>query len=127
MCSPKALGEEPLNPTAYNKGLTHWLGSASHVQSLYVWVPAHWAPSVCAVVKARTARFDSQRDQELQAARAWGQEPEQQPQRDGAGIGNATVVEGVAFFLRAVDLRPGVQDIPSRGFPSSPVAGTPSR
>ena len=31
MCSPKALGEEPLNATAYNKGLAHWLGSASHV------------------------------------------------------------------------------------------------
>ena len=38
---------------------------------------------------------------------------EQQAQRDGAGIANATVVEGVAYFLRAVDLRPGVEDIPS--------------
>ena len=37
----------------------------------------------------------------------------QQAQRDGAGIANATVVEGVACFLRAVDLRPGVEDIPS--------------
>ena len=60
-----------------------------------------------------TARFDAQRDQELLSARAWGQDPEQQPQRDGAGIGNATVVEGVAFILRPVDLRPGVEDIPS--------------
>ncbi len=73
MCSPKAQGEEPLNATAHNKGLTHWLGSASHAQSLYVWVPAHRAPCVCAVVKARTARFDAQRDQELLSARAWGQ------------------------------------------------------
>ena len=38
---------------------------------------------------------------------------EQQAQRDGAGIANATVVEGVAYFLRAVDLRPGIEDIPS--------------
>ena len=38
---------------------------------------------------------------------------EQQAQRDGAGIANATVVEGVAYFFRAVDLRPGVEDIPS--------------
>ena len=38
---------------------------------------------------------------------------EQQSQRDGAGIANATVVEGVAYFLRAADLRPGVEDIPS--------------
>ena len=113
MCSPKAQGETPTNATAYNKGHTHWLGSASHVQSLYVWVPAHWAPKVCEVIKTRTDMVDSQRDQELQAARAWGQEPDQQPQRDGAGINNATVVEGVAFFLRAVDLRPGVQEIPS--------------
>ena len=45
--------------------------------------------------------------------RAWGHEVEQQGQRDGAGIANATVVEGVAYFLRAVDLRPGVEDIPS--------------
>ena len=36
MCSPKALGEEPTNTTADNKGLTHWNDSASHVQSLYV-------------------------------------------------------------------------------------------
>ena len=92
MCSPKAQGETPINATAYNKGHTHWLGSASHVQSLYVWVPAHWAPNMCEVIKARTDWVDSQRDEELQAARAWGQEPEQQPQRDGAGIGNATVV-----------------------------------
>ena len=83
MCSPKAQGETPINATAYNKGHTHWLGSASHVQSLYVWVPAHWAPKVCEVIKTRTDRVDSQRDQELQAARAWGQEPGQQPQRDG--------------------------------------------
>ena len=33
MCSPKAQGETPINATAYNKGHTHWLGSASHVQS----------------------------------------------------------------------------------------------
>ena len=65
------------------------------------------------VIKARTSRFDAQRDQELQSARAWCQVPEQQPQRDGAGIGSATVVDGVAFFLRAVDLRPGIQDVPS--------------
>ena len=45
-------------------------------------------------------------------ARAWGHEVEQQSQRDGAGIANATVVEGT-YFLRAVDLRPGVEDIPS--------------
>ena len=81
MCSPKAQGETPINATAYNKGHTHWLGSASHVQSLYVWVPAHWAPKVCEVIKARTDRVDSQRDQELQAARAWGQEPDQHPTR----------------------------------------------
>ena len=113
MCSPKALGEEPINATADNKGLTHWIGSASHVQALYVWVPAHWATSVRAVVKTRTVHFDARRDQELQISRAWHQLPEQQPQRDGAGIGNATVLDGVAFFLRSVDLRPGTQEIPS--------------
>ena len=53
------------------------------------------------------------RDHETLLARAWGHEVEQQTQRDGAGIANATVVEGVAYFLRAVDLRPGVEDIPS--------------
>ena len=61
MCSPKAQGEAPTNATA-------WLGSASHVQSLYVWVPAHWAPKVCEVIKTRTDRVDAQRDHELQAA-----------------------------------------------------------
>ena len=113
MCSPKAQGEAPTNATAYNKGHTHWLGSVSHVQSLYVWVPAHWAPKVCEVIKTRSDWVDAQREQELQAARAWGQEADQQPQRDGAGINNATVVDGIAYFLRAVDLRPRVQDIPS--------------
>ena len=54
--------------------------------------------------------MDVQREQELQAARAWRQEADQQPQQDGAGINNATVVDGIAYFLRAVDLRP---DIPS--------------
>ena len=62
---------------------------------------------------ARTALFDSQPDYELLTARALGHDVEQQSQRDGAGIANATVVEGVAYFLRAVDLRPGVEDIPS--------------
>ena len=101
MCSPKALGEEPFNATAANRGLTHWIGSASHVQALYVWVPAHWAPCVCSVVKARTQQFDARRDHEQQALRAWFHLPPQQPQRDGAGIDNATTHEGVAFFLRA--------------------------
>ena len=41
MCSPKTQGEAPTNATAYNKGHMHWLESFSHVQSLYVWVPAH--------------------------------------------------------------------------------------
>ena len=60
-----------------------------------------------------TAEFDRKRDYEALVARAWGHEVEQQAQRDGAGIANATVVEGVAYFLRAVDLRPGIEDIPS--------------
>ena len=63
--------------------------------------------------KNRTAEFDRKRDHETVLARAWGYEVEQQAQRDGAGIANATVVEGVAYFLLAVDLRPGVEDIPS--------------
>ena len=74
---------------------------------------AHWATSVCAVVKPRTAQFDARRDHGLQVSRAWHQLPEQQPQRDGAGVGNATVLDGVAFFLRSVDLRPGTKEIPS--------------
>ena len=61
----------------------------------------------------RTAEFDRKRDYEALVARAWSHEVEQQAQRDGAGIANATVVEGVAYFLRAVDLRPGIEDIPS--------------
>ena len=111
--SPKMQGEEPTNATPHNKGLAHWLGSVCHAQSLYVWVPAHWAPCVCSVVKNRTTLFDTRRDHEMLVARAWGHEVEQQSQRDGAGIANATVVEGVAYFLRAVDLRPGVEDVPS--------------
>ena len=99
LCSPKRQGEDPRN-----KGLAHWLGSVCHAQSLYVWVPAHWAPCICTVVKNRTTHFDMQRDQEMLVARAWGHEVEQQAQRDGAGIANATVVEGVAYFLGAVDL-----------------------
>ena len=113
LCSPKTQGEEPINATPHNKGLAHWLGSVCHAQSLYVWVPAHWAPCICTVVKNRTTQFDMKRDHEMLVARAWGHEVEQQAQRDGAGIANATVVEGVAYFLRAVDLRPGVEDIPS--------------
>ena len=113
MCSPKALGEEPPNATADNKGLTHWIGSASHVQALYVWVPAHWTTSVYGVVKARTTQFDARRDYELEASRAWHQIPDQQLQRDGAGIGNATLLDGAVFFLKSVDLRPGTKDIPS--------------
>ena len=64
-------------------------------------------------MKNRTAEFDRKRDHEALLARAWGHEVEQQAQRDGAGIANATVVDGVAYFLRAVDLRPGIEDIPS--------------
>ena len=60
-------------------------------------------------MKNRTAEFDRKRDHEALLARAWGHEVEQQAQRDGAGIANATV--GVACFLRAVDLRPGIEDI----------------
>ena len=70
-------------------------------------------PRYAAVVKNRTTEFDRKRDHEALLARAWGHEVEQQAQRDGAGIANATVVEGVAYFLRAVDLRPGIEDIPS--------------
>ena len=113
LCSPKMQGVEPINATPHNKGLAHWLGAVCHAQSLYVWVPAHWAPCICTVVKNRTTQFDMKRDHETLVARAWGHEVEQQAQRDGAGIANATVVEGVAYFLRAVDLRPGVEDIPS--------------
>ena len=70
MCAPKALGEEPPDVTADNKGLAHWIGSASHVQALYVWVSAHWTTSVYGVVKARTTQFDARRDYELQVLRA---------------------------------------------------------
>ena len=93
LCSPKTQGEEPLNATPHNKGLLHWLGSACHAQSLYVWVPAHWAPCVCATVKARTAQFDAQQDQVTS---------------NGQGLGSRT--------RAAVDLRPGVEDIPSLVF-----------
>ena len=113
LCTPKAQKEGPINATLHNKGFAHWLGAICHAQSLYVWVPAHWAPCICAVVKNRTSEFDRKRDHEALLARAWGHEVEQQAQRDGAGIANATVVEGVAYFLRAVDLRPGIEDIPS--------------
>ena len=113
LCAPKAQREGPINATLQNKGFAHWLGAICHAQSLYVWVPAHWAPCICTVVKNRTAEFDRKRDHETLLARAWGHEVEQQAQRDGAGIANATVVEGVAYFLRAVDLRPGIEDIPS--------------
>lgn len=45
---------EPANAIADNEGIFHWLGSVSHVQALYVWVPAHWATcSICAVVKEK--------------------------------------------------------------------------
>ena len=70
-----------------------------HAQSLYVWVPAHWAPCICTIVKNRTVEFDRKRDHEAILARAWGHEVEQQAQRDGAGIANATVVDGVGYFL----------------------------
>ena len=114
LCTPKAQKEGPINATLHNKGFAHWLGAICHAQSLYVWVPAHWAPCICTVVKNRTTEFDRKRDHEALLARAWGHEVEQQAQRDGAGIiANATVVEGVAYFLRAVDLRPGIEDIPS--------------
>ena len=113
LCSSKMQGEEPINAIPHNKGLAHWLGSVCHAQSLYVWVPAHWAPCICTVVKNRITHFDMKRDYEMLVARAWSHEVEQQAQRDGAGIANATVVEGVVHFLRAVDLRPGVEDIPS--------------
>ena len=110
--SPKGRTDE-CHPI-HNKGFAHWLGAICHAQSLYVWVPAHWAPCICTVVKNRTAEFDRKRDHEALLARAWGHEVEQQAQRDGAGIANATVVDGVAYFLRAVvDLRPGIEDIPS--------------
>ena len=84
-------GEEPINATPHNKDFAHWLGSVCHAQSLYVWVPAHWAPCVCSIVKVRAALFDLQRDHELLTARALSHEVEQQSQRDGAGIANATV------------------------------------
>ena len=113
LCTPKAQKEGPMNATLHNKGFAHWLGAICHAQSLYVWVPAHWAPCICTIVKNRTAEFDRKRDHEAILARAWGHEVEQQAQRDGAGIANATVVDGVAYFLRAVDLRPGIEDIPS--------------
>ena len=62
-------------------------------------------------MKNRTTEFDRKRDYEALLARAWSHGVEQQTQRDGVGIANATVVEGVACFLRAVDLRPGIEDI----------------
>ena len=58
LCTPKAQREGPINATLHNKGFAHWLGAICHAQSLYVWVPAHWAPCVCTVVKNRTAEFD---------------------------------------------------------------------
>ena len=86
LCTPKAQKEGPMNATLHNKGFAHWLGAICHAQSLYVWVPAHWAPCICTVVKNRTAEFDRKRDHEALLARAWGHEVEQQAQRDGAGI-----------------------------------------
>ena len=113
LCTPKAQKEGPMNVTLHNKGFAHWLEAICHAQSLYIWVPTHWAPCVCTVVKNRTAEFDRKKDHDALLARTWSHEVEQQAQRDGAGIPNATVVDDVAYFLRAVDVRPGIEDIPS--------------
>ena len=61
---PKAQKEGPINATLHNKGFAHWLGAICHAQSLYVWVPAHWAPCICTVVTNRTTEFDRKRDHE---------------------------------------------------------------
>ena len=58
LCTPKAQKEGPMNATLHNKGFAYWLGAICHAQSLYVWVPAHWTPCICTVVKNRTAEFD---------------------------------------------------------------------
>ena len=103
ICSSKALGNEPVNATADNKGIFYWLGSTSYVQALYVWVPAHWATCICAVVKERTMQHDARREQEAQAALAYYGLPPPQPQRQAGGMEQATTIEGVGFFMRGLD------------------------
>ena len=64
-------------------------------------------------MKARTVQFDARRDQEMQAIQARYGLPPVQPQRNGAGMEQTTTIDGVGFFLRALDLQHGAREIPS--------------
>ena len=44
-----------------------------------------------------------------------------QPQRDGAGMEQTTRIDGVGFFLRALDLQPGAREMPSQLSPWEPL------
>ena len=113
ICSSKALGNEPVNATADSKGNFYWLGPTSYVQALYVWVPAHWATSICAVAKERTMQHDARREQEAQAALAHYGLPPTQPQRQGRGMEQTTTIEGVGFFMGGLEPQHGACVIPT--------------